>query len=440
MERQTGFISGSLYALVARDPEPRIGPAHAEAAAESAENLGKEHFLAHALRLAEEMRASAIRAADGSASWIVPQYLYRVGRYQFQPIEADMYSGTCGVALFLAAVEHITGGAGYRELALGALKLLRRSLRLYGPTLAKEIGIGAASGLASVVYTFTKIAHLLDEPELLADAQRAAQLISIEDIAQDEAFDIFSGSAGAILGLLALAEVAPDPTLLDRAVACGQRLLEVRVTSQTGYRTWPGFFGRLLTGFSHGAAGTAYALLRLFAVTRDAAYRDAALEAIGYEDSVFLPQIENWPDLRSGEPLDYRVAWCHGAPGIGLARLGGLAWLDNAQIREDIEIAMQRTVKEGVQQVDHLCCGNMGRVDILLTAGRQLARPDLTNAAERFLRQIVWRAEQTGSFAIDPLLPRQVHHFGFFQGTAGFGYTLLRLAEPDRLPSVLLWQ
>lgn len=439
MERQVGFISGSLYSLVARDPAPIVTSSREQAPSPEEENVGKERFVAHALRLAEEIRANAIRAEDGSTSWIVPQYLYRVERYQFQPIEADLYSGTCGVALFLAAVANITGEAEYRDLALGALKLLRRSLRLYGPTLLKEIGIGAASGLASVVYSLTKIGQLLDEPACLEDAQRAACLITAEAITQDAALDIFAGSAGAMLGLLALAEVAPDEALLEQAIRCGQRLLEARVMSQTGYRTWPGFYGRFLTGFSHGAAGISYALLRLFAHTGDSAYREAAAEAIAYEDSIFQPAIENWPDLRSGELTDYRVAWCHGAPGIGLARLGGLNWLDNAQVRADIDRALQRTIKEGVQQVDHLCCGNMGRVDILFTAGRQLARPDLVRTAEQFLQQIVVRAEETGAFAIDPLLPRQVHHFGFFQGTSGFGYTLLRAAYPTRFPSVLLW-
>ncbi|HVU67327.1 MAG TPA: type 2 lanthipeptide synthetase LanM family protein [Ktedonobacteraceae bacterium] len=439
MERQAGFISGSLYSLVARDPGPitQVSELTAQAGEES---VWRERFMAHALRLAEEISANAIRAADGSASWIVPQYMYRVGRYQFQPIEADLYSGTCGVALFLAAVEHITGGAGYRELALGALKLLRRSLRLHGPVLAREIGIGAASGLASVAYTLTRIGQLLAEPACLEDAQLAARLITAEAIEQDSALDIFAGSAGAILGLLALAEVAPDEALLEQAVRCGNRLLETRVTSRTGYRTWASLYGKHLTGFSHGAAGISYALLRLFALTGDTAYREAAAEAIAYEDSVFLPEIENWPDLRSGESMDYRVAWCHGAPGIGLARLGGLAGLDNARVRADIERALQRTLKEGVQYIDHLCCGNMGRVDILLTASRQLARPDLASAAEQFMRHIVVRAEETGAFAIDPILPRQVHHFGFFQGTSGFGYTLLRMAFPARLSSVLMWQ
>jgi lantibiotic modifying enzyme len=56
------------------------------------------------------------------------------------------------------------------------------------------------------------------------------------------------------------------------------------------------------------------------------------------------------------------------------------------------------------------------------------------------MEQIVSRAEQAGGVALDPLLPRQVQHFGFFQGTAGLGYSLLRMARPEQLPCVLLWQ
>jgi lantibiotic modifying enzyme len=38
------------------------------------------------------------------------------------------------------------------------------------------------------------------------------------------------------------------------------------------------------------------------------------------------------------------------------------------------------------------------------------------------------------------MLPRSVYQPGFFQGMAGIGYALLRLAHPDLLPSVLLWE
>jgi lantibiotic modifying enzyme len=52
----------------------------------------------------------------------------------------------------------------------------------------------------------------------------------------------------------------------------------------------------------------------------------------------------------------------------------------------------------------------------------------------------VTRMERTHSYALNPRLPRQVNTPGFFCGTAGIGYALLRLAYPDSLPCVLLWE
>jgi lantibiotic modifying enzyme len=52
------------------------------------------------------------------------------------------------------------------------------------------------------------------------------------------------------------------------------------------------------------------------------------------------------------------VSWC---PRIGLGRIGGLCVLDNDSIRRDIDIAINKTIKE-LKTCDHLCCGNMGLV------------------------------------------------------------------------------
>ncbi len=441
MQRQVSFIAGSLYSLVARDPALPLAYKISSLDLDTpvAERMN-EHLLAHALRIGRQMEQNALHAQDGSISWIIPQYMFKSKRYQFQPIASDLYSGSCGIALFLSALAHISADMSFKKLALGAIQSLRNGLRTFGPLIAKDLGLGAASGMASLIYTFVRISQLLDEPSLLDDARHAATLITYEEITNDQSVDIFAGVAGTILGLLTLYAIVPDQELLEKARACGERVLQTRVPGQNGYRAWPERFGKLLTGFSHGAAGIAYALLRLYTVTGENKYRAAAQEGIAYEDSMFLPQINNWPDLRSTIPNDFRVAWCHGAPGIGLARVGGLPVLAHEQIYQDIEIALRRTEEEGLQSLDHLCCGNMGRIEFLLTASQVLARPECLETARRTLWRIIQEVERTGRFALDPLLPPQVNHFGFFQGTAGSGYMLLRMIDPATLPSVLLWQ
>jgi type 2 lantibiotic biosynthesis protein LanM len=441
LERQIGFIRGSVYALVARDAAAvaRVGGAETGMEAATARPLDAEDLVAAAVAIAEGVQAHALRAADGSAAWIVPHYLPQAQRYQLTPAGLELYDGAPGIALFLAAVARITGDGAYRDLALGAVHPLRRELVHLGDRAGRYLGIGAAVGLGSLVYMLVRLADLVDAPDLVDDARRVATLLTWERIAEDTSLDVIAGSGGAILGLLALYELGRDAGVLDRAIACGRHLLRTRTAASSGYCAWATLDGKLLTGFSHGAAGIAYALVRLYAASGEEDFREAAREAIAYEDSVFVPEAGNWPDLRQEEP-SCMTSWCHGAPGIGLARLGGLAALATDQIQQDIAVAMRTTQQFGLRGVESLCCGALGRADVLLSAGVRLSRPDLVEAARTLAAQVVRRAEQRGTYLLHPLLPDDVYSPGFFQGTTGVGYMLLRLAYPERLRSVLLWQ
>jgi type 2 lantibiotic biosynthesis protein LanM len=442
LEQQVAFIEGSMYAHLARETTTSYPVTATEETEEdvSAGPPSGEAFVAPALELAEEIRSRAIRTEDGSAAWIAPQFLPQAERFQLQPIDHNLYGGTCGVALFLAAAERFAPGSGYAELALAALRPLQSMMERRPDRLAGIMGIGGASGLGSVAYSLLHVSRLLDDPALLEDARRVADLITEDQIASDRVLDVIGGVAGALLSLLALYEAGPDRRILERAVACGGHLIEARTPTDVGLRAWVTDEGLRTTGFSHGTAGIAYALLRLYEHTRDARFFEAAEEAVAYEDTQYSPENRNWVDIAEpGEP-GYRWQWCRGAPGIGLARLGGLGVLDTEQVREDIDLAVQTTIEFGVQGADHPCCGNLGRAELLLTAGRRLARPELEEAARTNAWRVVSRAERTGGFLLHPLLPRQVDNPGFFQGKAGIGYGLLRMARPGMLPSVLLWE
>ena len=401
----------------------------------------EEAFVAPALVLAEGIRARAIRASDGSATWISPQFLVRAERYQLQPMDHDLYGGATGVALFLAAAETFAPERGYGELALAALQPARALLGRWPKRLTEGAIIGGASGLGSLLYALVGVGRLLDDGTLLEDARRVANLVTEDHIAADGAFDVIAGSAGAILSLLALQEREPDAEVLRKAVLCGEHLLENRTESRAGPRVWTTVTGTTNTGFSHGAAGIAYALLRLHLHTGDVRVLEAAKEAVAYEESEYSPEMGNWADYgEKGDEARYLWQWCRGAPGIGLARLGGLRVLDDERVREDVEIALRGTHQFGTtQSVDYPCCGVMGRVELLLSAGGILARPDLVQGAREIAWRTVARAEEAGGFVLHPMLPRQVNSPGFFQGKAGIGYGLLRTARPDLLPSVLLW-
>src|SRR5262249_30760901 len=155
------------------------------------------------------------------------------------------------------------------------------------------MGIGGGTGMGSLVYGLVRVAGLLDEPALLSDASRIARLVDTEQIAADRGHDVLSGAAGAILGLLALYRASNDEAALAAARACGEHLLRSRIvdgSGNKGWRTLPGATG-MLAGFSHGAAGIALALLRLYRATGNDAFRSAAIDALAYERRMFRPEV-----------------------------------------------------------------------------------------------------------------------------------------------------
>jgi lantibiotic modifying enzyme len=134
------------------------------------------------------------------------------------------------------------------------------------------------------------------------------------------------------------------------------------------------------------------------------------------------------------------TSWCYGAPGIGLARLGGLPVLDTPQVRNDIQAALQTTLTTGLSSTDNLCCGNGGCIELLVAASGRLGQPHLLEVARQWASVLVHRATQRGGFHLLTQLPRQAFNPGLFQGYAGVGYELLRVAFPERIPSLLLWE
>jgi lantibiotic modifying enzyme len=197
-----------------------------------------------------------------------------------------------------------------------------------------------------------------------------------------------------------------------------------------------------LTGFSHGAAGIALALLRLSAATQDHRFRTAALAAIAYERSVFSPRAQNWPDLRTASRhtgrddigATFATLWCHGAAGIGLARLACREFLDDPFVDAEIDIAVQTTCRDGFGGGHSLCHGALGNLELLLAAGQRPDSSALKARTEEVASTVLDEADHGGWRCGNRAAAETP---GLMTGLAGIGYQLLRLAEPARVPSVL---
>ncbi|WP_082006290.1 type 2 lanthipeptide synthetase LanM [Sphingomonas sp. ERG5] len=392
-----------------------------------------DELMRAALDIADRIVASAHGLDQGRAQWIGLHYYKAADCYAPQRLGHGLYEGNAGIALFLAAGAALGGRDDLRNAAHAALAPIRTfDLRASDAGTGRITGIGAGAGLGALVYALTRCADLLGDDALLSDATRIAGDIDDAAIAADTHADILYGTAGAIVSLLALHQRTGASDLIDRAAAAGRRLTQ----QWTEVARAP--------GMSHGAAGFALALARLSHATGDAAFGRTAGEAIAFERSLFDVAAGNWPDLRfPPEPETGRppcsMMWCHGAPGIGVSRLAMLDLHVDQQVLEEVETAIAATLGNGIGPIDHLCCGNFGRLDFLSEAGQVLDRPLLHAQAIAMAQVRLEHQRETGSFALDVNDGPDHLKPGLFSGLAGVGYTLLRLAAPGRLPTVLTW-
>ncbi|MGA7413740.1 MAG: type 2 lanthipeptide synthetase LanM family protein, partial [Bryobacteraceae bacterium] len=374
----------------------------------------------------------------GEANWIGLDTLPVSLRLHVQTLGPSLYGGLAGVAVFLAAVFAVDGGPKYKKAAVGIARTLRRSLvdsAQDGKTLRTAFlaaGIGGATGAGSIIYGLLKAGQILNDEGTMDTALRLSQLLDGDAIRADKNLDVIGGAAGAILSLLALWRQTGGAELLEKAVLCGERLLEMRTTDGA----WLTTARCPLAGFSHGAAGIGLALLRLHAAAPDTRFQQAALAGFAYESTLLSPERCNWQDLRDHITNRFAAAgWCHGAPGVALSRIGalklGLADELDSPLRADLDVGLRYLAGGEIVNIGTVCCGEMGRAEVLLEAARYLNRPELEV-----------QARQRASCVVAGLLPASERPFipGFFQGSAGIGYGLLRLIAPDRLPSILLWE
>lgn len=378
--------------------------------------------------------------AEGASTWIglVSQ---RGERWWISPLGPDLYEGVAGIALFLAHLGLVADEKHYVELARGALRTLREQVARDG---FRE-SIGGFAGYGGHVYVMSRLAALLDDASLLSDADMAIRAIS-SLIDQDTGIDVIAGSAGCIGALLSSYRARPTEETLAAALQCGEKLLASSVETQQGL-AWhlDAVSSRPLGGFAHGTAGMSWALLELASATSETRFRDAAIEAIRYDRSLFSPKARNWLDVRD-DVASARLSvgtdegtclahWCHGAGGIGLSRIRCQRHWDDGAVREEIEDALKATIAHGFGSNHCLCHGDFGNLELLAEAQRAFPESRWGSEFARVSSDVLASIEERGCITGHVL---GLESPGLMLGIAGIGYGMLRIVAPERVPSVLL--
>lgn len=358
-----------------------------------------------------------------------------------------LYDGTAGIALFLGRLHAFTRDALQKTTAMGALNQAFARIA----DLPRGIEPSFYSGATGIGYAAIDLGKSISDERMIARGMEV--LLTASEIPSDPAWlDVLGGSAGTIQVLLEAADRMDNRDLIERAVAHGQVLLRTAKATDEGWSwdTLPGQTQKNLTGYGHGAGGIGCALLQLWSHTGDSHYRNAGLEAFRYERSLFSAEQHNWPDLRSmnsyanskNQPV-FSVAWCHGAPGIGLSRLAAAGIMSDPSILNELDEALLTTVA-ACSNVSFprsgnlcLCHGLGGNAELLLNASCLLPRRNLREIAENIGHQAIAQLRRD-----DLPWPCGVNGAGetpnLMLGLAGIGHFFLRLYDVERIPSVLL--
>jgi lantibiotic modifying enzyme len=368
----------------------------------------------------------------------------------------DLYGGSSGVALFLAQLAAITDDDLASSTATAACaNALRNVERL---PVGEFPAMSFHGGLIGVAFACHRIVALTGDSHDLATRADAMLERAAEAVATPHVLDVIGGNAGAILALLALGRSLCRPALLELATMLGDELIEVAERQGDAWSwhpertTGPGTAALPLTGLAHGASGLGVSLLELHAATGRGDFLEAGRGAFCYEDTLFNEAEGNWPDLRApgpGKPAPtasnatYAMAWCHGAPGIALARARA-ATLDPA--RRDLHEAMARaalaTTLESMDRFSRLprvdvtlCHGLAGLAEIALTAGRWLNNVSIVAAAIETSRRLIERHSAAQDWVSG--LVSGGPNPSLMLGSSGIGWHFLRQHDSERVPTPL---
>ncbi|HEX8052159.1 MAG TPA: lanthionine synthetase LanC family protein [Thermoleophilaceae bacterium] len=337
-----------------------------------------------------------------------------------ETLDPFLYDGTAGMALFFAALARADGDERWARLAHAAATQAITQVRPEG----EPPGAGFHGGAGGLAWALVQTGRLLDSDELIESGVAVACAPRATTTTADE--DLIAGLAGDLLAFALLERLAPGRVPAGRIDDAAARL--------DGDKQPP---KARSTGLAHGASGAALALAEAANTRGDDGLARSAAAWCEREAAWFDPERGNWADLRrtrSRAVAPAMTAWCHGAPGIGLARVCGGERLGPERAAEarsaaDTTERWLRAALDRPQGDLGLCHGIAGNAwvltrldpgaDALVEQAVQLVAHEVT--APRSAREVWTR----------PTRP------GLMIGWAGLGLFLLRAAGAADLPDPL---
>lgn len=348
----------------------------------------------------------------------------------------DLYNGNSGVALFLTYLGYITGKYNYIEAASEAIETRRNFIDN-----VKEVypySIGAFNGLSGAIYVFDK---LITYGKRESDKEYLEKYVKYLDeiVFMDKQYDLIGGSLGCIAVLLPIIKSNRYKNLntIMKSIVnkCCINLINGKEKAGISGISWGNITKS--TGFSHGNAGVIAYLSRVLQeewLENKYEIENIIQEALKFERSLYIDKENNWFKDDKKDQISY--GWCHGAPGILLSKcLAKEFRLNDEKWDEELMAALITTKIKSFGNNPSLCHGDLGNLEILYIASKILNDYKLEKSCKlnfnKIYETIIKERWKGKSF-------RGVDSYSLMVGLSGFGYSLLRFSELEKIPS-LLW-
>lgn len=426
-------------------------------------------LLAFTATWAEEKPYDPLVYAKGAGRWILSLSKNRDGALTWPVNDSDrkepafdLYSGMPGGILLLAELGKEDPAGPLRQAVQASVAGLE-SLKIADAWRVRkgdkvEIPSGLYTGIAGIGWLYLELYRITGEQVYRDKAQAVTAQLLARQVTEDGSYllddsnDIISGAAGTGLFLLRAAEDLKMQRCLTMAGRAGNYLISQAISTPTGLK-WKinESIPTLYPNFSHGTAGVAYFLLRLYEVTGDRRFIMAGLA--GAQEMEVIAEIQGkgksctwYHHEGDGEDLWY-VGWCHGP--AGTARLFYELWKVNKLARwlTWVDRSANWLIASGIPNPpkpingywnESICCGTAGVADFLLDLYRTTGKKEYLQAAEKMAAHLVQAASSSGQGyrwiqAEHRTAPdKKDAQTGYAQGAAGFGLFFLKLSRAQR--------
>lgn len=426
-------------------------------------------YVVEAERIADNILSKAIITSKG-LTWPCITAAYSKDRIVRQP-NISLANGNSGIAVFLCETYKRTESVNFLEAASSAIDWVEAECSR-GSVGAKSLWFGQFGAVEALLSLFdvTKDESVLERAKVLSIKCGECYFTNDKE-AGPTLSGIGAGAAGALLTLLRVFEKTQDERVLELSCKLLKLIVSRARMAPCGiYWDRMGDTIRPPIGFLSGTSGIAYALAEANKIIPFEACGWIVNQAVRYENSFLADGEMNWPDLSYSTwtlddikilPKKIRKAlknddddffsefgdsasWANGCTGIALARVACSLFLTNDVCAEDIATAQNRIDSEfdlvvsSMEEMDLSLSGGLTGVSLgCLELHRRTGNEIYRKLAEAFGSAIIKQRKNFGYYRSGLEAISDGEDIGFFTGSSGIGYYMLKLSDEEIEPSLL---